>query len=91
MNLPVPPPDPGNSPALERALPADADPHGEYREVPCGSVAEVLFGDDTWRVVDLREWQRDRRGRWRCQLEWYDGTTVRGGWFVYDGEKMREG
>jgi hypothetical protein len=86
----VPPPDPLSSPALDRALPEDADPRGEYREVPRGSTALVLFGDGKEYLVDLREWQRDKRGRWRCHLEWYDGTTTRGGWFVYDAGKIRE-
>lgn len=71
-------------------MPDDVDPSAEFRDVARGAVASVLFGGGEWRIVDLREWQKDRRGRWRCQLEWFAAGTTWSGWFLYEPEKMRE-
>jgi hypothetical protein len=85
----MPPRDPRECPALERALPASIPGGSEYRRA--GVIATVLFGDGSWRDVLVKAWLRDDRGRWVMQIEWSAGAERWTETYVYVAGKVREG
>ena len=87
----VPPRDPRHRPDLERAMPSDDVPGGQYRED--GRTWLVLFGDGDWRPVTVKAWRADRRGREVADIEYWDAgeLATRTGSYVVDRQKVRVG
>lgn len=83
--------DPRNRPALDRAMPGDDVPGGEYREER--RTWTVLFGDGEWHPVTVMAWRADRHGRGVVDVEYWDWAelTTRTGSYLADPERMREG
>lgn len=85
----MPPRDPKDRPALDRALPADSpgrDPG--YRSD--NSPWEFVFGDGEWHPVTVIAWWTDRHRRQVVQVEWHaEGSTWEES-FVANPERMRE-
>lgn len=85
------PPSPRNSPALEVARPGDTTRRdtGWHRDTS-ETGWEMLFGDGGWRLVDVRAWWADDRGRSVVQIEWTAEMSTWGGSYLFDPEKARE-
>jgi hypothetical protein len=82
---------PRDRPALERAMPADDVPGGQYRADRRTWL--VLFGDGDWHPVTVKAWRADRRGREVVDIEFWDAAELatRTGSYVVDRQKVREG
>lgn len=85
----MPPRDPKQCPALERALPADS-PGRDPGHRDDNSPWLFLFGSGEWHPVSVRGWWTDRHGRQVVQVEWHaDGSTWEES-YLAEPEKMRE-
>jgi hypothetical protein len=86
-------PRPRDRPSLEIASPGDTTGLGHGWRDGHRHRWEMLFGDGRWRPVAVRAWWSDDRGRLVVQVEWWDeaGMTTRGGTYLVDRQKMREG
>jgi hypothetical protein len=87
------PPSPRNRPALEVARSRDSrrpGDHGWHRD-ESETGWEMMFGDGGWRLVDVRAWWTDDRGRDVVQIYWAAELSTWTGEFVADVQKMQEG
>ena len=90
----MPPRYPRERPALETASPADSAP-GRDHDWRDGFNHRwlMLFGDGEEHPVTVRAWWTDDRGREIVQVEFWDAErmTTRGGAYLFDPAKAREG
>lgn len=85
------PPSPRNRPALKIAKPGDTTRRetGWHRD-ESDSGWEMLFGDGRWRLVDVRAWWEDDRGRLVVQVEFFAELSTWGETYLANPERMRE-
>lgn len=82
-------PEPPYRPCLKRADPRGAT--GRYHKAGRhGVLQETRFTDGAWRIVTVLGSEPGRGGGWRLLIRWFDGSSTREDWLMYDPAKFRD-